>query len=373
MKKIGYILSNVLFIGIIVVSFFLFQGKNDTLDETENASVPDNATYSEEIVENHTESTVPVIDIESKPENEAVEEVANDIEKDTSSKITTTTTESREQSSKPTSATSPVKQKVVEEVTIPDPYLKKKLQSIFGTKTITKQQLQNVKELQLWGFPKGNISDLTGLEYATNLVSIDIANNNVTDLSPLRNSKKLIYLLIQNNKIKDITRFKDFPELTFIGAEDNQLNDASINMLKEMEKKGKIVTYDGDQYTVVEEPKKEEEKPAPVKEDVIVISKLTDEDLSSLSQKQRNILVEWMLSTNKVETREDGLHIIAVITGKPFTHASIDNEPPPPYTNQHPRLTDLEYSIFMEWALRTERTESSADVDYMIRVIKASN
>ena len=61
----------------------------------------------------------------------------------------------------------------------------------------------------------GNIRNLTGLEYATNLIRLWLPGNSITDLRPLSGLNRLIELDLLNNSISDIL---PIVENTRIGA-----------------------------------------------------------------------------------------------------------------------------------------------------------
>ena len=72
-----------------------------------------------------------------------------------------------------------------------------------------------------------NISDLTGLEYATNLTSLDFDNNNITDLTPIANLTNLTTLFLGANNITDITALTNLTNLTTLLLTFNSIADIS--------------------------------------------------------------------------------------------------------------------------------------------------
>jgi Leucine-rich repeat (LRR) protein len=94
-----------------------------------------------------------------------------------------------------------------------------------------------------------NITDLTGLEYATNLTTLDLVNNQISDVSPLANLTSLttldlwfnqisdisslanltslMTLNLVNNRITDISPLSSLTSLTFLWLHDNQISDIS--------------------------------------------------------------------------------------------------------------------------------------------------
>jgi len=93
------------------------------------------------------------------------------------------------------------------------------------------------------------ISDLTGLEYAKNLYTLQLThnlisdlsplseltglrklipnNNQISDLSPLSGLVNLEYLDIHENRISDISALSGLTELQFLNIHDNQISDLS--------------------------------------------------------------------------------------------------------------------------------------------------
>ena len=93
------------------------------------------------------------------------------------------------------------------------------------------------------------ITDLTGLQYATNLWGLDLYHNpivnigslayltklegfnlwgcQVVDLGPLRNLTNLRSVILGNNQISDITPLANLVQLTNLGLDNNQIRDIS--------------------------------------------------------------------------------------------------------------------------------------------------
>lgn len=73
-----------------------------------------------------------------------------------------------------------------------------------------------------WG-----ITDLTGLEYATNLSELELHFNQVSDLSPLAGLTELQRLVLNNNQISDISALAGLTNLTHLDVHDNDIGDIS--------------------------------------------------------------------------------------------------------------------------------------------------
>ena len=106
-------------------------------------------------------------------------------------------------------------------VNIPDQSLKIALNEALGNSSesdITKKQLSTLKVANLNG--KG-ISNLEGLQYATNLTLLRLQDNQISDLSPLTNLSKLNYLILTNNKIQDISALSHLVNLSLLNIASN--------------------------------------------------------------------------------------------------------------------------------------------------------
>ena len=105
------------------------------------------------------------------------------------------------------------------QVPIPDPHLREaireQLQLPAGT-PITQQDMEKLEYLDNEKTEKMGITDLTGLEYATNLNSIPLNQNEITDLSPLSNLIQLESLAAWGNPISDISPLAKLTNLTYI-------------------------------------------------------------------------------------------------------------------------------------------------------------
>jgi len=72
-----------------------------------------------------------------------------------------------------------------------------------------------------------NITDLTGLEYATSLTTLDLVNNQIRDVSPLANLTSLTTLDLWFNQISDISSLANLTSLTTLNLVNNQITDIS--------------------------------------------------------------------------------------------------------------------------------------------------
>ena len=140
-------------------------------------------------------------------------------------------------------------------VHIPDPTLRSVIESALGKVTgadITRAEMASLEVLQAsrcrflslskiggWGSKRwicqaaddtfsGSIHNLTGLEFAINLIELHLGRNKVSDVSPLSNLTKLTYLdLGLNWQISDISPLKNLTNLTFLNLRINRISDIS--------------------------------------------------------------------------------------------------------------------------------------------------
>ena len=71
------------------------------------------------------------------------------------------------------------------------------------------------------------ISDLNGLEHATKLKRLKLANNSLSDISPLAGLTELTTLNLSENDITDITPLADLTKLTTLNLSGNDITDIS--------------------------------------------------------------------------------------------------------------------------------------------------
>lgn len=82
----------------------------------------------------------------------------------------------------------------------------------------------------LTGLAYCGISDISGLEYFTNLETLYLHCNNISDISPLANLTSLKLLVLMDNDIRDISPLLSLTNITTLYLSDNNhINDSSIN------------------------------------------------------------------------------------------------------------------------------------------------
>ena len=117
-------------------------------------------------------------------------------------------------------------------VEIPDPNLRTIIESNLGVITGTPITADDMATLTHLNAENAAITDLTGLETATNLQHLNLIGNAVTDISPLTGLTNLKVLRLEGNAISDLS-----PLVANVGlgngdkvvVDDNPLSETSIN------------------------------------------------------------------------------------------------------------------------------------------------
>ena len=87
---------------------------------------------------------------------------------------------------------------------------------------VTRENLASLKKFQAIGM---GITDLTGLEYATNLTRLVLAGNRITDLTPLAEMTALTGLNLRQNQITDLTPLTKLTKLTALNLSANKISE----------------------------------------------------------------------------------------------------------------------------------------------------
>jgi len=85
--------------------------------------------------------------------------------------------------------------------------------------------LSDVQALTQLDANSENITNLSGIEYCTNLTSLDLLGNQISNISPLASLKNLNALYITSNKVSDISPLASLTNLDSLYLEDNQISD----------------------------------------------------------------------------------------------------------------------------------------------------
>ncbi len=112
-------------------------------------------------------------------------------------------------------------------VNIPDPNLRTAIAEALAKAPgdpITAEEMATLEQLYANGL---GISDLTGLEFATNLDELEINENLMPDLSPLAGLTQLRGLRMARNKISDISPLTELKNLGALEIYDNEISDIS--------------------------------------------------------------------------------------------------------------------------------------------------
>ena len=112
-------------------------------------------------------------------------------------------------------------------MSIPDANLRAAIEDALGktrSATITDAEMKTLRELKV---PRAEISDLTGLEFATNLEVLQLWTNKVADISPLRGLTNLTELQLQYNLIEDISALSGLTSLKVLVLRVNLIEDIS--------------------------------------------------------------------------------------------------------------------------------------------------
>src|SRR5262249_13948777 len=89
---------------------------------------------------------------------------------------------------------------------------------------ITTVDLLGKSSLNLFG---AGVSNLAGLEWATNLLVLRLDGNQISDLTPLTNMVHLAWLSASNNLIADISPLSHLPNLQYLDLSQNQITNYS--------------------------------------------------------------------------------------------------------------------------------------------------
>ncbi len=112
-------------------------------------------------------------------------------------------------------------------VDIPDAALRKAIEEALGKapgEPVTRGEMATLERLVA---PNDGVRQLAGIEYATNLQSLDLHRNDIADLSPLAGLTALTYLHLSDNAIFDVTPLANLTSLWWLGLDDNAIADVS--------------------------------------------------------------------------------------------------------------------------------------------------
>ena len=112
-------------------------------------------------------------------------------------------------------------------VYIPDVNLRAAIVEALGKTPNALITVEDMATLERLGAQDKGISDLTGLEFATNLRTLDIGSNSISDLSPLAGLTNLGTINISNNGISDLSALEGLKSLENFLSWNNLFSDLS--------------------------------------------------------------------------------------------------------------------------------------------------
>ena len=110
---------------------------------------------------------------------------------------------------------------------MPDANLRTAVRASLGladNEDLTQAKMLDLTELKAAG---RGISNITGLEHATNVTIVRLAGNQISNLSPLSGLTSLMKLRLQGNEITNITSLSGLTNLTELFLNDNQITDVT--------------------------------------------------------------------------------------------------------------------------------------------------
>lgn len=115
-------------------------------------------------------------------------------------------------------------------VAIPDPVLESALRAALSKPSgdITQADLASLTQFTAAGSEGNRITNLTGLEFASNLTFLDLGNNNISNLAPLGSLPELTSLnLYGNTALTSVSALATTPKLDYLGLDDTSVTDFS--------------------------------------------------------------------------------------------------------------------------------------------------
>ncbi len=110
-------------------------------------------------------------------------------------------------------------------VEVPDPNLRQAIRETLtlpGGVPLTQLEMLRLTNLEAW---QRDITDLTGLQYATNLVNLYLDYNRIEDITPLANLTKLRDLSLAFNAIESVESLASLIQLEILGLSGNIIHD----------------------------------------------------------------------------------------------------------------------------------------------------
>ena len=120
-----------------------------------------------------------------------------------------------------------VRLEAVAEIDLPDPNLRAAIATTLGKPPSAPIVRGNMPTLTQLRAVDADISNLTGLEGATKMISLRLSTNNISDISPLAELTKLTVLDLGSNNISDISPLAGLTKLQWLGLRGNNISDIS--------------------------------------------------------------------------------------------------------------------------------------------------
>jgi Leucine-rich repeat (LRR) protein len=111
-------------------------------------------------------------------------------------------------------------------VAFPDPNLEAAIRNAINKPTSDIYQSDLIPLTSFYGNLSG-ITNLSGLEYCTNLKFLYLSDNQINNISPLQSLTNLELLYLDNNQISDISALQNLTNLQYLYLINNQINDIS--------------------------------------------------------------------------------------------------------------------------------------------------
>ena len=112
-------------------------------------------------------------------------------------------------------------------VSIPDPNLRTVIENLLGKAPGALITAAEMARLEVIEADDAGISNLTGLEAATELRRIEFRRNSISDLSPLRGLTRLNNIKLRGNQITDVSPLAGLINVDWLGLEENEITDLS--------------------------------------------------------------------------------------------------------------------------------------------------
>ena len=113
------------------------------------------------------------------------------------------------------------------QVHIPDPNLRAAIAEALDKSPNAPITVEDMESLTALGANNRNIKDLTGIQFATNLNRLELADNQISDLSPVSGLIKLEYIRFSANNVSDLTPVAGLINLEYVNFRDNSISNLS--------------------------------------------------------------------------------------------------------------------------------------------------